>query len=69
MDDAAVNGDAALKSISHVVKPFFLSGGDIGRPEVAGTVNDIAAIGVKPFALAYARMLKLKLVLLKDTLC
>jgi hydrogenase maturation factor len=52
-----------------VVKPFFFSGGDIGRPEVTGTVNDIVAIGVKPYALAYARMLKLKRVLLKDTLC
>lgn len=52
MDDAAVVGDVALKSDSHVVKPIFFPGGDIGRLAVAGTVNDIAAIGAEPYALA-----------------
>jgi hydrogenase expression/formation protein HypE len=52
MDDAAVVGDVALKSDSHVVKPIFFSGGDIGRLAVSGTVNDIAAIGAEPYALA-----------------
>ena len=51
MDDAAVVGDIALKSDSHVVKPIFFPGGDIGRLAVSGTVNDIAAIGAEPYAL------------------
>jgi hydrogenase expression/formation protein HypE len=52
MDDAAVIGDIALKSDSHVVKPIFFPGGDIGRLAVSGTVNDIAAVGAEPYALA-----------------
>ena len=30
---------------SHVVKPVFFPGGDIGRLAVAGTVNDLAMMG------------------------
>lgn len=52
LDDAAVVGDIALKSDSHVVKPIFFPGGDIGRLAVSGTVNDLAAIGSEPYALA-----------------
>lgn len=52
MDDAAVVGGIALKSDSHVVKPIFFPGGDIGRLAVSGTVNDIAAVGAEPYALA-----------------
>lgn len=52
MDDATIVGDVALKGDSHVVKPIFFPGGDIGRLAVSGTVNDIAAICVEPYALA-----------------
>lgn len=52
MDDAAIVGGIALKSDSHVVKPIFFPGGDIGRLAVSGTVNDIAAVGAEPYALA-----------------
>lgn len=52
MDDAAVIGGIALKSDSHVVKPIFFPGGDIGRLAVSGTVNDLTAIGSEPYALA-----------------
>ena len=52
LDDAAVVGDIVLKSDSHVVKPIFFPGGDIGRIAVAGTVNDIAVLGAEPYALA-----------------
>jgi hydrogenase expression/formation protein HypE len=52
LDDAAVVGGIALKSDSHVVKPIFFPGGDIGRLAVSGTVNDLAAIGSEPYALA-----------------
>src|SRR4030042_1167820 len=52
MDDAAVVGDVVFKSDSHAVKPIFFPGGDIGRLAISGTVNDIAALGAGPYALA-----------------
>lgn len=52
LDDAAVVNGIVLKSDSHAVKPIFFPGGDIGRLAVTGTVNDIAALGAEPFALA-----------------
>jgi hydrogenase expression/formation protein HypE len=52
MDDAAVVNGVAFKSDSHVVKPIFFPGGDIGRLAVSGTVNDIAAVGAEPYAMA-----------------
>jgi hydrogenase expression/formation protein HypE len=52
MDDAAVCGDVVFKSDSHAVKPIFFPGGDIGRLAISGTVNDIAALGAEPYALA-----------------
>ncbi|MCK4481897.1 hydrogenase expression/formation protein HypE [Candidatus Bathyarchaeota archaeon] len=52
LDDAAVVDNIVLKSDSHVVKPIFFPGGDIGRIAVAGTVNDIAVLGAEPYALA-----------------
>lgn len=51
LDDSAVIDNIVLKSDSHVVKPIFFPGGDIGRLAVAGTVNDIAVMGAKPVAL------------------
>lgn len=58
MDDAAVVDNVVLKSDSHVVKPIFFPGGDIGRLAVSGTVNDIAALGAEPFALACGLILE-----------
>ena len=52
MDDAAVVGGVVFKSDSHVVKPIFFPGGDIGRLAVSGTVNDVSMVGVEPYALA-----------------
>ena len=49
--DAAVVDGIVLKSDSHVVKPIFFPGGDIGRLAVSGTVNDISVLGAKPIAL------------------
>jgi hydrogenase expression/formation protein HypE len=37
---------------SHVVRPLFFPGGDIGRISVAGTINDLAVMGAKPLALS-----------------
>jgi hydrogenase expression/formation protein HypE len=58
LDDAAVVGDVVLKSDSHAVKPLFFAGGDIGRLAVSGTVNDIAALGAEPYALACGLILE-----------
>jgi hydrogenase expression/formation protein HypE len=58
LDDAAVINGIAFKSDSHVVKPIFFPGGDIGRLAVSGTVNDIAVIGAEPFALACGLILE-----------
>jgi hydrogenase expression/formation protein HypE len=55
LDDAAVvniNGQRiAMTTDSHVVSPLFFPGGDIGRLAVCGTVNDLAMVGAKPYAL------------------
>ncbi|KXB06528.1 hydrogenase expression protein [candidate division MSBL1 archaeon SCGC-AAA382A20] len=37
---------------SHVVKPRFFPGGDLGKLAVAGTINDLAVMGANPKALS-----------------
>ncbi len=59
MDDGAAIrvGDRwlILTTDSHVVKPRFFPGGDIGRLAVAGTVNDLAMMGAtEPLGLTCA---------------
>ncbi len=41
-------GRLILSVDSHIVKPIFFSGGDIGRLSICGTVNDVAVSGAKP---------------------
>jgi hydrogenase expression/formation protein HypE len=41
----------AVSTDSHIVKPLFFPGGDIGRLAVCGTVNDIAVSGARPLFL------------------
>jgi hydrogenase expression/formation protein HypE len=41
----------AFTTDSYVVDPLFFAGGDIGRLTVAGTVNDLAVGGARPFFL------------------
>jgi hydrogenase expression/formation protein HypE len=38
----------AISTDTHVVKPIFYPGGDIGRLAVCGTVNDVAMLGAEP---------------------
>lgn len=57
MDDGAAlrvgSRFLVLTTDSHVVKPPFFPGGDIGRLAVSGTVNDLAMMGAtEPLALA-----------------
>jgi hydrogenase expression/formation protein HypE len=41
-------GKLILSVDSHIVKPVFFPGGDIGRLAICGTVNDVAVSGAKP---------------------
>jgi len=54
LDDSAVVNGIVFTTDSHTVKPLFFPGGDIGSLAVAGTVNDIAVMGVSPCALSSA---------------
>jgi hydrogenase expression/formation protein HypE len=56
MDDGAVipfeGKNLVFTTDSHVVRPIFFPGGDIGRISVCGTVNDLAMMGGRPIALS-----------------
>jgi len=56
LDDGAVipigNAQVVFTTDSHLVRPVFFPGGDIGRISVCGTINDIAMMGGKPIALS-----------------
>jgi hydrogenase expression/formation protein HypE len=46
------HGKIAFTTDSHIVKPLFFKGGDIGTLAVNGTVNDLAVGGAKPLYLS-----------------
>lgn len=56
MDDGAVIPISGMNLVfttdSHVVRPVFFPGGDIGRISVCGTINDLAMMGGRPVALS-----------------
>jgi len=56
LDDGAViplfGQNLVFTTDSHVVRPIFFPGGDIGRIAVCGTINDLAMMGAKPIALS-----------------
>ncbi|MGZ4940642.1 MAG: hydrogenase expression/formation protein HypE, partial [Halobacteriota archaeon] len=63
LDDGAAiplthGGYLVLTTDTHVVKPIFFPGGDIGRIAVSGTVNDLAMMGAPPVALTSALVLE-----------
>lgn len=62
LDDGAVipvNGtNIVLTTDSHVVRPLFFPGGDIGRLSVCGTINDLAVMGARPIALTSAMIIE-----------
>jgi hydrogenase expression/formation protein HypE len=63
LDDGAAiplahGGFLVLTTDTHVVKPIFFPGGDIGRLSVSGTVNDLAMMGAAPLALTSAIVLE-----------
>ena len=47
-------GELVMTTDSHVVKPIFFPGGDIGKLAAAGTLNDLAVMGARPLALSLA---------------
>jgi len=51
-------GELVLTTDSHVVKPIFFPGGDIGRLAAAGTINDLAVMGARPIALTLAAIVE-----------
>ncbi len=57
LDDSAVVEDIVITTDGHTVKPIFYPGGDLGSISVAGTVNDLLAVGAKPLALTGALIL------------
>lgn len=59
MDDGATiqlpsAGELVMTTDSHIVKPIFFPGGDIGKLAAAGTLNDLAVMGARPLALSLA---------------
>jgi hydrogenase expression/formation protein HypE len=56
MDDGAVipfkGENLVFTTDSHIVRPIFFPGGDIGRISVCGTINDLAMMGGRPIALS-----------------
>jgi hydrogenase expression/formation protein HypE len=56
MDDGAVipfmGENLVFTTDSHIVRPIFFPGGDIGRISVCGTINDLAMMGGRPVALS-----------------
>ena len=52
------DSELVLTTDSHVVKPIFFPGGDIGRLAAAGTINDLAVMGARPIALTLAAIIE-----------
>lgn len=48
LDDGAVLENLIFTTDSFVVNPIFFQGGDIGKLSIAGTINDIVAMGGEP---------------------
>ena len=56
-DSAALTVDTAhlaFTTDSYTIQPIFFPGGDIGTLSICGTVNDLAAKGARPLAIAAA---------------
>jgi hydrogenase expression/formation protein HypE len=56
--DLPPDGELVVTTDSHVVKPIFFPGGDIGRLAAAGTINDLAVMGARPLALTLAAIVE-----------
>ncbi len=58
LDDSAVirleDRNLVFTTDSYTVKPMFFPGGDIGKLAFSGTINDLAVMGARPFAVSTA---------------
>ena len=50
-ENSHLAGSLVVSTDSHIVKPLFFPGGDIGRLSVCGTVNDVSMSGAIPLYL------------------
>lgn len=61
-DDGAVipigNSQVVFTTDSHIVRPLFFPGGDIGKIAVCGTINDLAMMGGRPIAISCGLVLE-----------
>lgn len=62
MDDGAVlpigGSNIVFTTDTHIVRPIFFPGGDIGRLSICGTVNDLAVMGGRPIALSCGMLIE-----------
>jgi len=56
--DVPEHAELVITTDSHVVKPIFFPGGDIGRLAAAGTINDLAVMGARPLVLTLAAIIE-----------
>jgi hydrogenase expression/formation protein HypE len=56
--DVPRDGEIVFTTDSHIVKPLFFPGGDIGRLAACGTLNDLAVMGARPYALSLAAVIQ-----------
>ncbi len=57
----AIGANLAFTTDSFVITPRFFPGGDIGKLAVAGTINDLAMSGAKPYYLTCSLILEVGL--------
>lgn len=48
----------AFTTDSHVVRPLFYPGGDVGKLAIYGTVNDLAVVGAKPLYISCSYLIE-----------
>jgi hydrogenase expression/formation protein HypE len=62
LEDSAVvelsKGRWAFSTDSHVIRPLFFPGGDIGKLAVSGTVNDLLCAGARPLYLSLSLIIE-----------
>ena len=62
LEDSAVlelsGGRWAFTTDSHVIRPLFFPGGDIGKLAVSGTVNDLLCAGARPLYLSLSLIIE-----------
>ena len=56
--DVPAGCELVVTTDSHVVKPVFFPGGNIGTLAAAGTINDLAVMGARPLALTLSAIIE-----------